>query len=69
MHWTILVVQTVDGSNTNMVQMNLNHLPGFCVQDSVQTQMVNLLPKKESCVEKQCKRMSREDLLQRRRAF
>lgn len=52
-----------------MVQMNLNHLPGFCVQDSVQTQMVNLLPKKESCVEKQCKRMSREDLLQRRRAF
>lgn len=33
-----MLVQTVNGGNTNMVQMNLNHTPGFCVQDSVQTQ-------------------------------
>lgn len=52
-----------------MMQMSLNHLPGFCVQESVQTQMVNLLLKKEGCMEKQCKRMSREDLLHRGRAF
>lgn len=52
-----------------MVQMSLNHSPGFCVQDSVQTQPVNLLPKKEGRVEKQFKRMSMENLLQRGKDF
>lgn len=49
--------------------MSLNHLRGFCVKGSVQTQTMDPLPKIEGCVEKQFKRMSMENLLERGRTF